>query len=99
LEAQFTLSSHHPGADRTIAHRADLGGDAEPPCEIAGDLAQRLAVLQAPRSLDMQREIAIAEAKPRLAAEARQGRHESPGLRVASPAQLGVGEPAERIQN
>ena len=61
-------------------------------------MAERvLACLEPTRALDMNREIAIAETKPILAAERGKRLHERPGLVPPAPSELRVVEAGQRV--
>src|ERR1700688_2689092 len=76
----------HAGTHAVVAHRHHAGADAEAPANVGGHLGQCLPQAQATGAFDMQREIAIAEPKPVLAAERTDAVHERPRLVPPAPA-------------
>src|SRR5205807_9601226 len=86
LEVDPARIAAHAGTHAVIAHRHHAGTDAEAPADVGGHLGQRLPQAQATGALDMQREIAIAEPKPVLAAERADAVHERPSLITTAPA-------------
>src|SRR5438874_6268768 len=90
LEVDPALLAPHTGAHAVVAHRHHSGTDAEASANIGGHLGQGLPEAQATGPLDMQRQIAIAEPKPVLAAERADAVHERPGLITSAPAGRGI---------
>src|SRR6201984_2461584 len=86
LEVDPARVAAHAGTHAVICHRHHAGTDAEAPANVGGHLGQCLSQAQATGALDMQREIAIAEPKPVLAAEWADAVHERPRLVTPAPA-------------
>src|ERR1700732_5552652 len=89
LEVNPARVAAHAGTHAVVAHRHHAGTDAEAPANVGGHFGQCLPQAQATGALDVQREIAIAEPKPVLAAERANAVHERP--RLVTPAAAGGG--------
>src|SRR3546814_2414199 len=72
--------------------------DAPCRCEIRDDRGQRIAPLPSLAPQHMQREIAITELKPVLAAQRSHRAHEAPALGFTAPALRGIGLAGQRIE-
>src|SRR5260370_18737148 len=86
LEVDPARLNAHASTHAVVAYRPHAGTDAEAPANVGGPLGQCLPQAQATGALDMQREIAIAEPKPVLAAERADALHEGPRLVTPAPA-------------
>ena len=65
----------------------------------AVDLREADALPQAPRPVDVQGEVAVAEAEPGRLAQPLQHRGRGPGLPGQAPAALAVGEAGQRVEH
>src|ERR1700674_4051743 len=90
LEVDPARVAAHAGTHAVVAHRHHAGTNAEAPANVGGHLGECLPQAQATGALDMQREIAIAEPKPVLAAERADAVHERPRLVTPTPAGHGI---------
>src|SRR5262249_54449865 len=97
LEVDPARVAAHAGTHAVVAHWEQAGTDAEAPADVGGHFGQCLPQAQATSTLDMQREIAIAEPKPVLPAERANAVHERPRLVAPAPAGDGIVEPRENI--
>src|SRR4051794_32460161 len=98
LEVEPARFGAQAGAPLVARHRQQPRTDAEPAAEIVRYRRQALAGVEAAGTLDMRREIAVAEPEPGLAAERFEGRHECPGLAVPPPAEFRIRLPRQRIE-
>ncbi len=97
LEVEPPLVRSQSGPQPIVRRRQHAGTDAEAAAEVGGDGGESLAPPQPTGALDMDRQVAIAEAEPILAAERGQRFHERPGLVLPAPSQLRVVEAGKRV--
>ena len=97
LEVEPSLIRPQSGAQPIVRRRQHAGTDAEAAAEVGGDGGKSLALPQPTGALDMNRQVAIAEAEPVLAAERRERLHERPGLVLPAPSELRVVEAGQRV--
>src|ERR1700678_3008819 len=97
LEVDPARVAAHAGAHAVVAHRYHADADTEAPANVGSHLGQCLSQTQATGALDMQREIAIAEPKPVLAAERADAVHERPRLVPPAPAGGGIVDARENV--
>src|SRR3954452_11548910 len=97
LEVDPARVATHAGAHAVVAHRHHAGTDAEAPANVGGHLGQGLPQAQATGALDMQRQVAITEPKPVLAAERADTVHERPRLVTPAPAGGGIIDASESV--
>src|SRR5260370_30073797 len=90
LEVDPARVAAHAGTHAVVAHRHHAGTDAEAPANVGGHLGECLPQAQATGALNMQREIAVAEPKPVLAAERADAVHERPRFVTPAPADGGI---------
>ena len=99
LKIEPAAISIEPRAHRVIRHRAYSRRDAQRAAEIRGDGGESVAGAQSARSLNVNGQIAVPQAKPRLAPERGERRHEGPGFVASSPAALRIIEARKRIHD
>ena len=87
LQAGLPAAGAHAGPDRHIRHREDAGVlDAERQGQLRQGLGERRALGEAPRALQADGEIPVAEIEPDLLAEVAQAVHHVKGVAVQAPA-------------
>ena len=97
LEIEPALIRPQSGPQPVVGRRQHAGTDAEAAAEVGGDGGETLALPQPTGALDMNRKVAIAKAKPVLAAERGERFHERPRLVLPAPAELRIVEAGERV--
>ncbi len=97
LEVEPSLVRPQSRAQPIVRRRQHAGADAEAAAKVGGDGGETLALPQPASALQMNRQVAIAEAEPVLAAERGQRLHERPGLVLPAPTELRIVEAGERV--
>ncbi len=97
LEIEDAVFGHDSRPHTVVGHWKQPGRDSERTGEPRGDFRQTLTFAQQSCSLDMDRQIAVAEPEPSLATQLAKSSHEGPGLVAASPAHLLILESCQRI--
>ena len=99
LEREPAIGRPDPRADGLVGHREDRRRDAERALDVAIDRGEAIARPQAPRPVDVDGEVAVAEAEPGRLAEALQHPGCRPRLAGQAPAALAVGQAGEGVEH
>ena len=99
LEREPTPGGVHHGTHRVVGHRQDARVNSESTGKIIADARQAFPGAQPARAFHVQRQVAVAEAEPGLAAQGLEHRHEGPGLVGPAPSGLGVVAARQRIEH
>ena len=94
LEREPALVGDELRGDRVIGHGHDRHGDTEVPRQFGRHLGLGRTLCQPLSAVEVRREVAVAQAKPGLAAERVEFVHDPPRLVAQSPAEFLVLKPA-----